>query len=61
MEVDKVKCQIQRLGQASVLIPDLNTGNNVQSGSRETGALAIGPMLQGLNKPVRFKPRMYGR
>jgi phosphate acetyltransferase len=25
---------------------------HVQSGSRETGALAIGPMLQGLNKPV---------
>ncbi|EIJ40388.1 phosphate acetyltransferase [Galbibacter orientalis DSM 19592] len=41
-------------GQASVLIfPDLNTGNNTYKAvQRETGALAIGPMLQGLNKPV---------
>ncbi len=41
-------------GQASVLIfPDLNTGNNTYKAvPRETGALAIGPMLQGLNKPV---------
>ncbi|WP_282134179.1 phosphate acetyltransferase [Seonamhaeicola maritimus] len=41
-------------GEASVLIfPDLNTGNNTYKAvQRETGALAIGPMLQGLNKPV---------
>ncbi len=41
-------------GRASVFIfPDLNTGNNTYKAvQRETGALAIGPMLQGLNKPV---------
>lgn len=41
-------------GKASVLIfPDLNTGNNTYKAvQRETGAIAIGPVLQGLNKPV---------
>jgi phosphate acetyltransferase len=41
-------------GQASVFIfPDLNTGNNTYKAvQRETGAIAIGPILQGLNKPV---------
>jgi phosphate acetyltransferase len=41
-------------GNASVLIfPDLNTGNNTYKAvQRETGAVAIGPMLQGMNKPV---------
>ena len=41
-------------GKASVLIfPDLNTGNNTYKAvQRETGALAIGPIVQGLNKPV---------
>ena len=41
-------------GQATVLIfPDLNTGNNTYKAvQRETGAVAIGPMLQGLRKPV---------
>lgn len=41
-------------GNATVLIfPDLNTGNNTYKAvQRETGAMAIGPMLQGLNKPV---------
>jgi len=41
-------------GQANVLIfPDLNTGNNTYKAvQRETGALAIGPMLQGLKKPI---------
>lgn len=44
----------QVAGQATVLIfPDLNTGNNTYKAvQRETGALAIGPILQGLNKPV---------
>ncbi len=44
----------QVAGQASVLIfPDLNTGNNTYKAvQRETDALAIGPMLQGLNKPI---------
>ncbi len=41
-------------GQATVLIfPDLNTGNNTYKAvQRETGAIAVGPMSQGLNKPV---------
>ena len=44
----------QVAGQASVLIfPDLNTGNNTYKAvQRETGALAIGPIVQGLNKAV---------
>ncbi|MFV5700756.1 phosphate acetyltransferase [Flavobacterium sp. XS2P12] len=55
MEVGKSKMPDSEVaGQASVLIfPDLNTGNNTYKAvQRETGALAIGPMLQGLNKPV---------
>lgn len=41
-------------GQANVFIfPDLNTGNNTYKAvQRETKALAIGPIIQGLNKPV---------
>jgi phosphate acetyltransferase len=41
-------------GLATVFIfPDLNTGNNTYKAvQRETGAIAIGPVLQGLNKPV---------
>jgi phosphate acetyltransferase len=41
-------------GQTTVFIfPDLNTGNNTYKAvQRETGAIAIGPILQGLKKPV---------
>jgi phosphate acetyltransferase len=41
-------------GQATVFVfPDLNTGNNTYKAvQRETGAIAIGPVLQGLKKPV---------
>jgi len=41
-------------GVANVLIfPDLNTGNNTYKAvQRSSNALAIGPILQGLNKPV---------
>lgn len=41
-------------GQATVFIfPDLNTGNNTYKAvQRSAGAVAIGPVLQGLNKPV---------
>ncbi|MEA1983718.1 MAG: phosphate acetyltransferase [Campylobacterota bacterium] len=41
-------------GEASVFIfPDLNTGNNTYKAvQRSSGAVAIGPILQGLNKPV---------
>ena len=41
-------------GHATVLIfPDLNTGNNTYKAvQRETGSIAVGPVLQGLNKPV---------
>ncbi|MEJ2467643.1 MAG: phosphate acetyltransferase [Campylobacterales bacterium] len=41
-------------GQATVFIfPDLNTGNNTYKAvQRSAGAVAIGPVLQGLNRPV---------
>jgi len=55
MSVGKSKLPDSKVaGQATVLIfPDLNTGNNTYKAvQRETGAIAIGPMLQGLNKPV---------
>lgn len=41
-------------GRATVFIfPDLNTGNNTYKAvQRSAGAVAIGPILQGLNKPV---------
>ncbi|MBG3876525.1 phosphate acetyltransferase [Desulfovibrio oxamicus] len=44
----------QVAGQATVFIfPDLNTGNNTYKAvQRAAGAVAIGPVLQGLNKPV---------
>jgi phosphate acetyltransferase len=41
-------------GKATVFIfPDLNTGNNTYKAvQRSTGALAIGPILQGLRMPI---------
>jgi phosphate acetyltransferase len=41
-------------GQATVFVfPDLNTGNNTYKAvQRSAGAVAIGPVLQGLRKPV---------
>jgi phosphate acetyltransferase len=41
-------------GRATVLVfPDLNTGNNTYKAvQRSADAVAIGPVLQGLNKPV---------
>ena len=41
-------------GRATVFIfPDLNTGNNTYKAvQRTSGAVAVGPMLQGLRKPV---------
>ena len=41
-------------GHATVFIfPDLNTGNNTYKAvQRSSGAIAVGPVLQGLNKPV---------
>ena len=41
-------------GKATVFIfPDLNTGNNTYKAvQRSSGAVAVGPVLQGLNKPV---------
>jgi len=41
-------------GQATVFIfPDLNTGNNTYKAvQRSAGAIAIGPIMQGIKKPV---------
>ena len=53
--VAKVKLpQSTVAGRATVFVfPDLNTGNNTYKAvQRTSGALAIGPILQGLNKPV---------
>ncbi|WP_454129095.1 phosphate acetyltransferase [Microbacterium aurum] len=44
----------QVAGRATVFVfPDLNTGNNTYKAvQRSAGAIAIGPVLQGLNKPI---------
>ena len=54
-DVAKVKMpQSEVAGRATVFIfPDLNTGNNTYKAvQRSASAVAIGPVLQGLNKPV---------
>jgi len=54
-EVAAAKLPESRLaGRATVLIfPDLNTGNNTYKAvQRSANAVAIGPVLQGLNKPI---------
>ncbi len=54
-EVAKQKLPNSRVaGEASVFIfPDLNTGNNTYKAvQRSSGAVAIGPIMQGLKKPV---------
>jgi phosphate acetyltransferase len=54
-EVARIKLPNSEIaGRATVFIfPDLNTGNNTYKAvQRSANALAIGPVLQGLNKPV---------
>jgi len=54
-EVARTKMPESRVaGRATVFIfPDLNTGNNTYKAvQRAANAVAIGPVLQGLNKPV---------
>ena len=54
-EVGRVKMPNSEVaGQATVFIfPDLNTGNNTYKAvQRAANAVAMGPVLQGLNKPV---------
>ena len=50
-DVDRI---FELMGRATVLIfPDLNTGNNTYKAVQQSsGAVAVGPVLQGLNKPV---------
>lgn len=55
MAVAKTKLPGSRVaGKATVFIfPDLNTGNNTYKAvQRSANAVAVGPILQGLNKPV---------
>lgn len=55
MRVAKQKLPSSKVaGDATVFIfPDLNTGNNTYKAvQRSSGAVAIGPIMQGLNKPV---------
>ena len=54
-EVAKTKLpNSQVAGEATLFIfPDLNTGNNTYKAvQRSSGAVAVGPVLQGLNKPI---------
>ena len=54
-EVAKTKLPNSKVaGDANVFIfPDLNTGNNTYKAvQRSSGAVAIGPVLQGLNKAI---------
>jgi phosphate acetyltransferase len=54
-EVAKTKMpESEVAGRATVLVfPDLNTGNNTYKAvQRSANAVAIGPVLQGLNYPV---------
>jgi phosphate acetyltransferase len=54
-EVAKKKLPDSKVaGEATVFIfPDLNTGNNTYKAvQRSSGAVAIGPVIQGLKKPV---------
>lgn len=50
----KVKTDSEVAGKATVFIfPDLNTGNNTYKAVQQaTGAVAMGPVMQGLLKPV---------
>ncbi|KAK2078569.1 hypothetical protein QBZ16_003409 [Prototheca wickerhamii] len=50
----KIKSHSEVAGRASVCIfPDLNTGNNTYKAVQQsTGAIAIGPLMQGLARPV---------
>ncbi len=55
MEVAKAKMPESKVaGRATVFVfPDLNTGNNTYKAvQRSAGAVAVGPVLQGLRKPV---------
>lgn len=55
MEVAKTKMPDSKVaGRATVFVfPDLNTGNNTYKAvQRSAGAIAVGPVLQGLRKPV---------
>ena len=54
-EVAKIKLPNSKVaGEATVFIfPDLNSGNNTYKAvQRSSGAVAIGPIIQGLKKPV---------
>ncbi len=54
-EVAKTKLPNSKVaGEATIFIfPDLNTGNNTYKAvQRSSGAIAIGPVLQGLKKPI---------
>ena len=53
--VAKVKLPDSRspAGATVFIFPDLNTGNiGYKAVQRSSGAVAVGPVLQGLNKPV---------